>query len=328
MCILDFILLSLAFGSAFFILQVIEGSKEKEERRRILNERIERLSKQQDLLLESENIRISTFSKLETGGLNAALESQHGIIDRIKILMKKGGVLNMTITGFVSICLLGGIGVTFLIIYFDVMSPIFGIPVGIFSGAYLIYSALCARADKRKLEFLQQFPDAIDMLIRGVKAGLTIGRSIKLVSMEAKDPLASEFEIISQKFELGVGPEKVLQDAAEKLDIEEFRFLVVALVLQMENGGVIAEILGNLSNIVRKRLELGLKIKALSAEARMSAAVISALPFIFAAIMALVNPSHLQEFLTPGTGQTLLKTAVILFLIGTFMMFKATKVKV
>lgn len=328
MTIIDLLLLFISFSCAYFIYGVLIRFRKDEEREKILNERIDRLVKQQDMLLEAESVRVSTFSKLKKDSLNAALESHHGIIDRIKILMKKGGVINMTITGFVFICLLGGVIFATLIIYFDFLSPILGIPVGLITGAYLIYSILCVRAEKRKLEFLQQFPDAIDMLIRGVKAGLTIGRSIKLVSMESKDPLASEFEIISQKFDLGVEPEKVLQDAAEKLDIEEFRFLVVALVLQLENGGVIAEILGNLSSIVRKRLELGLKIKALSAEARMSAAVISALPFIFAGIMALINPTHLQEFLTPGTGQTLLKIAIGLFLVGAFMMFKAAKVKV
>jgi Flp pilus assembly protein TadB len=125
-----------------------------------------------------------------------------------------------------------------------------------------------------------------------------------------------------------VKPEKVLVEAADKIDIEEFRFLVVALVLQMENGGVLAEILQNLSGIVRKRLELGLKLKAMSAEARMSAIVISVLPFIFAGIMSLINPNHIKEFTNPGSGQTLLKIAVTLFSVGSFMMLKATKIKV
>ena len=75
----------------------------------------------------------------------------------------------------------------------------------------------------------ESFPDAIDMMIRGVKAGLDIGRIIKLVSMESKDPIASEYLTISQKLDLGVEPEKVLVDAADKIDIEEFRFLVVVL---------------------------------------------------------------------------------------------------
>jgi Flp pilus assembly protein TadB len=96
----------------------------------------------------------------------------------------------------------------------------------------------------------------------------------------------------------------------------------------MENGGVLGEILQNLSSIVRKRLELGLKIKAMSAEARMSAIVISALPFVFAGIMLIVNPNHLSEFTKPGSGQTLLKITIALFSIGSFLMLKATKIKV
>jgi tight adherence protein B len=178
------------------------------------------------------------------------------------------------------------------------------------------------------MEFLKLFPDAIDMMIRGVKAGLNIERVIKLVSMESGEPLAREFGTISQKFELGIKPERVLIEAAERIDVEEFRFLVVALVLQMENGGVLAEILQNLAGIIRKRLELDLKVKALSAEARMSAIVISALPFVFAGMMAFINPGHMQEFILPGTGQTLLKVAIALFCIGTILMVQATKIKV
>ena len=217
---------------------------------------------------------------------------------------------------------------TFIILYFNFLGAFFGVPVGMCVGAYLVYNFLRSRAEKRKMEFLQLFPDAIDMMIRGVKAGLNTGRIMKLVSMESREPVASEYKIISQKFDLGIEPEKVLQEAADRIDLEEFRFLVVALVLQMENGGMLGEILANLSGIVRKRLELGLKLKAMSAEARMSAIVISALPFVFAGIMCLINPDHIKTFVETESGHTMLKVLAVLFSMGTFFMLKATKIKV
>jgi tight adherence protein B len=316
-----------AFFCVFIGYKLLRSSEEKKDYREKLEVKIKTLAKQQEELLENSGAKISTFTKIENAEFGT-LDSQYGFIDRVKIIMKKAGITSVTVNNFILMCFLGGCALTMGLIYFEFLSIILSIPIGMCVGAFLVYNALAAQAAERKMQFLRLFPDAIDMMVRGVKAGLNIGRIMKLVSIESKEPVSGEFKTISQKFDLGVEPEKVLLDAAEKIDIEEFRFLVVALVLQMENGGVLVEILQNLSGIVRKRLELGLKLKAMSAEARMSAIVISALPFIFAGIMAVVNPNHLKEFTTPGSGQTMAKIAFTLFSIGAFSMLKATKIKV
>ncbi len=304
-----------------------EGEEESSEDK--IKRRLRMLSKQQDMLLETAGVdKISTFARNDFQGVTEVNDQTQNVVNKIRRIMKKAGITDMTVGHFVIYCFLGGIAMSAIILYFQFLNALTGVPVGMCVGAYLVYNYLKSRADKKKMEFLKLFPDAIDMMIRGVKAGLNIGRIMKLVSVESKDPVASEYRIISQKLDLGVEPEKVLQEAADKIDLEEFRFLVVALVLQMENGGMLGEILANLSSIVRKRLELGLKLKAMSAEARMSAIVLSALPFLFAGIMALLNPAHLKIFTEPGSGQTLLKVLIVLFSLGTFFMLKATKIKV
>jgi len=317
-----------SFLCFFGIYKLLVRERKKESNEQKIEARIKEIAKQQEDILEYTEHKTSTFQMDRKDYFGADVAEKGGISLKARRIMKKAGITEVSVNGFMTICAVGGCLFAALIVYFDFLNKISGIPTGFCIGAYLVYNILASRAAKRKMQFLVQFPDAIDMMIRGVKAGLNIGRIMKLVSIESKDPLAAEFTIISQKFDLGVGPEKVLLEAAEKIDLEEFRFLVVALVLQMENGGVLAEILQNLSGIVRKRLELGLKLKAMSAEARMSAIVISALPFVFAGIMALVNPSHLKEFTTPGTGKTLFKIAITLFCVGTFFMLKATKIKV
>ena len=317
----------------YLLMKKISELKEqegKETEKQRLERRLHMLAKQQDMLLESAGAdKISTFAKND---FQSAAESDEqaakSVIYRIRGVMTKAGITNMTVGNFVIFCFCGGVAMTFIILYFDFLDALLGVPVGMCVGAYLVYTFLKSRAEKRKMEFLQLFPDAIDMMIRGVKAGLNTGRIMKLVSMESRDPVASEYKIISQKFDLGIEPEKVLQEAADRIDLEEFRFLVVALVLQMENGGMLGQILANLSNIVRKRLELGLKLKAMSAEARMSAIVISALPFLFAGVMAILNPDHLRTFVNTESGHTMLKVLVVLFSMGTFFMLKATKIKV
>ncbi len=318
----------IAFICFFIIYKILYKNEQVEDYNKILEKKILTLSQQQDMLLESANERVSTFIKLEHEEFSQGGEGSDTINDKIKRIMKKAGISDMSVLTFSLLCCLGGSGFAAFIIHFDFLNFITGLPIGFCIGAYLIYNFLASQAAKKRMAFLKQFPDAIDMIIRGVKAGLNINRIIRLVSIESKDPIASEYRTISQKFDLGMEPEKVLVEAAERIDIEEFRFLVVALVLQMENGGVLGEILMNLSSLVRKRLELGLKLKDMSAEARMSAIVISALPFVFAGIMMIVNPNHLSEFTKPGSGQTLLKIAIALFSIGSFLMVKATKIKV
>ncbi|MBR1733970.1 MAG: type II secretion system F family protein [Alphaproteobacteria bacterium] len=300
----------------------------KQDNNAILERRIKILSKQQDDLLESASERVSTFLKVQNEEFGQTEGASDSMYDRIRRIMKNAGITDMNTSTFITLCSIGGIAFAAFILYFEFLNFITGIPIGFSVGAYLVYNFLASRAEARRMEFLQQLPDAIDMMIRGVKAGLNMDRVVKLVSIEARPPISEEYLTISQKFDLGVEPEKVLVEAADRVNLEEFRFLVVALILQIENGGVLGEILQNLSGIVRKRLELGLKMKAMSAEARMSAIVISALPFVFAGIMALVNPNHIQEFTKPGTGQTLLKIALTLFSLGTFFMLKATKLKV
>ncbi|MDR1236533.1 MAG: type II secretion system F family protein [Holosporaceae bacterium] len=319
------------FFTALICFYITYNLLDRSEEDSTLKDKIEKRVKEfcKHEVSESEHAsQISTFAKMEYSEFGASSDSQYKLVGRVQLIMKKANITDISVRNFIIVCLVGGVVFAALIIHFNFLNIGLGIPVGGSLGAFLVYNVFASMAAKRKMEFLQMFPDAIDMMIRGVKAGLNIGRIMKLVSIESKDPLSSEFKTISQKFDLGVEPEKVLLEAAEKIDIEEFRFLVVALVLQMENGGVLAEILQNLSSIIRKRLELNLKLKAMSAEARMSAIVISVLPFVFAGIMAVINPNHIKEFANPGTGQTLLKVAITLFSIGTFMMLKATKIKV
>jgi len=326
--ITTFIGLFVFLATVYFIGK--QSSPVDDQLRAQMDKRIRILSKQQDDLLESGKMKrkTSTFSQTKKSDFTEALESRSGIIDKIKVLKKKAGINYMTLETFMVICLIGGLILSFIIVEFNFLNMLTGIPVGLVVGSYLAYSLLGMQAERKKMAFLKQFPEAIEMMIRGVKAGLNINRIMKLVSMEAQEPVAGEFTIITQKLELGVEPEKVFTEAADKIDLEEFRFLVVALILQMENGGMLGDILQNLADIVRKRLDLDLKIKAASAEARMSAIIISVLPFIFGGIMAFVNPSHIQEFFKPGPGKTLLKIMIVLFCIGSFLMVKATKIKV
>lgn len=325
--------LSTSFVVAFFCFLLLSRLFARSENdalyRKKIDKRLRILAKQRETLMETSVEKMSTFMMAENEEWSTQAEnSADTAIDKVRVIMKKAGIVDVSTNMFMAICLASGVVLTSVLIYFEFTDFFICIISGMPAGMYLVYNFFASQASKRKSLFLQQFPDAIDMMIRGVKAGLNISRVIKLVSIESIDPIASEYRTISQKFDMGIKPDEVLVEAANRINIEEFRFLVVALVLQMENGGVLVEILTNLSSLVRKRLEFGLKVKAMSSEARMSAIVISALPFVFAGIMMFVNPSHMETLIKPGAGQTLLKSGIVLFSIGTFVMMKIASVKV
>lgn len=325
----DIVYFCLALLVFMKVYSFIERKKEEKEFDDKIQEKIQAFVEKNALMYGTgvRKKRSSAFDVKNKERLDDLLSAHYTLLDHIQIALRQSGI-KMSIKELIFLCILGGCVCSFLFIEFEVLDSLLSIIVGMPIGMYSVYSVLIYQAEKKKQAFLVMFPDTIDMMIRGVKAGLNLSRVIRLVSMEAKEPIASEFNTMVQKMELGVPFDKVFVDAANDIDIEEFRFMSVALVLQMENGGALAEILGNLSQIVRKRLELQLKVRAMSSEARMSAIVLCALPFAFAAIMMFMNPDHLKGLLKPGLGQTLLKIGCILYFIGVACMLKITKMRV
>ena len=329
----EFFLLSVYFIVAWFSFmktyKILKMSGDRKSFNATIERKIKEITERQELLYGSVKTtkRASAFDVKNKEKLDDLLSAHHSALDSVRMIIRRAGI-KMELTQLCSACITGGIIVSFAFIELNVLEFKLAISIGMPVGIYLIYSLLEHQASKRKQDFLKIFPDTIDMMVRGVKAGLNISRLIRLVSVEAKEPIASEFNTMLQKMELGVPYEKVFVDAANEVDIEEFRFMCVAFVLQIENGGMLAEILGNLSGIVRKRLELQLKIRAMSSEARMTAIVLCGLPFAFAGIMMFMNPDHVQAFLKPGVGHTMLKIFCGLYFLGVVVMLKMTKMNV
>lgn len=153
-------------------------------------------------------------------------------------------------------------------------------------------------AKRRKEKFITRFPDAIELLVRGLRAGLPISETISVVANEVPDPVGSEFRAVADRMRIGRTMEASLQDTADKLQAPEFQFFVVSLAIQRETGGNLAETLGNLADVLRKRMQMRLKIKAMSSESKASAYIIGSLPFIVFALIYYVNPVYMGAFFT------------------------------
>lgn len=151
---------------------------------------------------------------------------------------------------------------------------------------------------KRINDFTSKFPEAIELLVRGLKSGLPVGETLGVVAREIPGPVGEEFKIVTEKIKIGKTMEDALQDTAERLGTPEFQFFVITLAIQRETGGNLAETLSNLADVLRKRAQMKLKIRAMSSESKASAYIVGSLPFVVFALVWSVNPNYLDGFFT------------------------------
>jgi len=169
---------------------------------------------------------------------------------------------------------------------------------GLFIGIGLPHMVVGKLIKRRIGKFISKFPDAIELLVRGLRSGLPISETMGVVGTEVPDPVGSEFRAVADRMRIGRTMEQALQEAADKLNTPEFQFFCITLAIQRETGGNLAETLGNLADVLRKRMQMKLKISAMSSESKASAYIIGSLPFLVFGIIYFMNPTYMGSFFT------------------------------
>jgi tight adherence protein B len=169
--------------------------------------------------------------------------------------------------------------------------------------------------------FLHVFPDALDLVRRGIRAGLPVNEALVVAAREISDPVGGELRRALDQVQVGVQMMDALHATADRIRVPDFRFMVVALALQQKTGGSLAETLANLSAVIRARKALRLKARSLSAEAKMSAAVLAALPFIVGGAMYVLNRSLLLPLFVDPRGRFMVGLAFLSLLTGLAVMY-------
>jgi tight adherence protein B len=191
----------------------------------------------------------------------------------------------------------GGLGlVTMLLLLFKGMPVLFVIPVGLLVGLGLPHFIVGKLIQRRVTKFTSKFPDAIELMVRGLRSGLPISETVGIVANEIQEPVKTEFRNVADKMKIGRTMEAALQETSDRLNTPEFQFFVIALAIQRETGGNLAETLSNLAEVLRKRAQMKLKIRAMSSESKASAWIIGALPFIVFTLIYFINSSYMQGF--------------------------------
>ncbi|KPL69644.1 pilus assembly protein TadB [Erythrobacter sp. SG61-1L] len=183
-----------------------------------------------------------------------------------------------------------------VIVYLKSGALLLSLAVGVLIGASVPHMAVNYFIKKRTNSFNTKFPDALELLVRGLRSGLPVTETLSVVASEIPGPVGEEFRAIVDRIKVGRSMEEALQVTADRLGTPEFQFFCITLAIQRETGGNLAETLSNLSDVLRKRAQMKLKIRAMSSESKASAYIVGALPFLVFGMIYWVNPDYLNDF--------------------------------
>jgi tight adherence protein B len=195
------------------------------------------------------------------------------------------------------------------------------------ASAAAMFLYLSMARSKRVFAFTEQLPDAIDVIIRGVRVGLPFSSAIGLVAREMPDPVGTEFGMLADEMSFGLDIRAALENLYRRVGQEDLLFLTVSLSIQTQTGGNIAEILARLSQLMRKRAEMRLKIRALSAEGRASAVFLSAFPFLLIFVISLFSPKYFDSVRASQIFEPVVIIGLGLLLVGNFIMYRMVNFK-
>ncbi len=195
-------------------------------------------------------------------------------------------------------------------------------------GALLPFGYVAFKRKRRLREFEKNFPEAIDLLGRAVRAGHAFSTGIEMISQELPEPVAGEFRITFEEQNFGLPLKEALLNLAERVPLIDVQFFVVAILIQKETGGNLAEILDNLSRVVRERFKIYGEVRTRTAQGRMTAGILIALPPLMALMLQVVNPDYIGILFKDPVGPYILAAAAIMQVIGSVILWKIVHIEV
>jgi tight adherence protein B len=250
------------------------------------------------ILREGDNLALSfpLMTKLPMGKEFARLTLKAGMQDQVTFVAFRAFII------FIGIIVIGS-KIPFL-------AGIKALALAPLVAWFMTLRFLKKKVKKRNDMFLDKFPDVLDMIVRSVRSGFPLNTAIKLVAESMEAPISTEFQIVADEISMGRTIDQALARLADRIDEPDIHFFVVVLNVQQETGGNLAEVINNLAQVIRKRKQLRLKIRAMTSEGRTTGLVLGALPVILFAVLYKVAPSHIEPLLITRTGNYILAISV------------------
>lgn len=279
-----------------------------------------------DRLAEAAKRRKSVQDSLKDLDLRQKARDRNIKKPPLRVQLRQAG-MNVTIERFYIYSAITGVVVT--IIAFVGGAPLIALPGALIAGALgLPRWFVSFRRARRVKAFLNEFPNALDVIVRAVKSGLPLNDGIRLIATEAQEPVKTEFRHIVEAQQMGMPTSEATLRMQETMPCPEAGFFGIVIQIQQQAGGNLSEALGNLSRVLRDRKKMKAKVQALSMEAKASAVIIGALPFIVALLVYLTSPAYIMPLFTTSKGHLILGISAIWMTMGVFVMKKMINIDV
>ena len=319
---------AIAVGLSLFVIGVVLRIQAK-HRKRLARVGRKRLSGRLDL---DEARLMHLRQKQEKNALVTVTELLARFIPlldtaRLRANLRRAG-LGWSVATFVMLSLPVGAVVVAIVTWGSGLPAYLWILPGIVAGMVLVDTFVKFRGGRRASRFMKQLPEAIDTIIRGIRSGLPVIECIGSVGQEYDDPVGGHFQAISERVMLGEPLDAALWRVARVIDKPEMDFFAISIAIQVETGGSLAEALGNLAELLRARERMKLKIKAISSEAKASAMIIGALPFMMLGLLTMMSPEYVMPLFTDPRGQMMLAAGLTSISVGAFVMWRMTQFEI
>jgi tight adherence protein B len=234
--------------------------------------------------------------------------------------MRQGG-LRWTKKTYYLVCVSAGLASYAVALVFGLTTTT-ALGFGLAGGLLLPHLYVGAKRKARFKRFAAEFPNAVDVIVRGLKAGLPMADCMKIIAAEAQDPVKSEFRTVVADQTLGLPMDEAVQRLSERVPLSEANFFAIVIAIQSRTGGSLSEALNNLSRVLRERKKMQAKIKAMSAEAKASGGIIGALPVVVTGVVYLTSPDYISLLFTTSTGNIVLAGCGLWMTMGILVMRK------
>lgn len=214
------------------------------------------------------------------------------------------------------------------ILIYDITGRFWFAVMAILLVPYMLHSYARRRIQARNTKFINDFPDVLDMIVRSVRSGFPLNTALNMVAENMEDPVRSEFRQVVDEIALGRSLDDALVRLSQRIDEPDVKFFIVVLRVQQETGGNLAEVISNLSNVIRKRKQLRLKIRAMTSEGRATGWILGAIPILVFCALYLIAPGHLEPMFITDTGNMLLAVAGGLIVLAQVIVRKMLNVEI
>jgi tight adherence protein B len=318
LAILVFVVVALAVFAAMSLLD------QRSAQARLIKERLanERQTPQRAPEEELALLRDEQLSQIPA--LDDLLRRSSRVADLQKMLVQGG--IAMRAGNFLGFSALAGLAAT--VVAYALSKRVEVAWVALLVGFLLPYSYASFRRNQRFEKFEELFPEAIDTLARAVRAGHAVTTALEMITNEVGEPVSGEFRQLYEEQKFGMPVRDALINLTERMPLVDVKFFVTAVMLQRETGGNLAEILDNLSYVIRERFKIQRQVRVYTAQGRLTMALLMGMPPIIVIVMIVLNPSFIRPLFSDPIGHTLLVVGIILQTVGYFVIRKIIRIQV